>query len=119
MVVRPRPGAGPHRARQIGSAVPAAAVVMLFFIFAMIVLYMLFFADSGEPAPVQALLMGSVVIAIVAMLLLLRFFDHPYEPGVGSLRPVAMERTMIILDQVLLVVPQSEPPPCDAGGVPR
>ena len=99
--------------------VPAPLWVMLFFIFAIIVVYMLFFADSGEPAPVQALLMGSVVTAIVAMLLLLRFFDHPYEPGVGSLRPVAMERTMVILDQVLLVVPQSGPPPCDDDGVPR
>jgi hypothetical protein len=99
--------------------VPAPLWVMLFFIFVIIVVYMLFFADSGEPAPVQALLMGSVVTAIVAMLLLLRFFDHPYEPGVGGLRPVAMERTMVILDQMLLVVPQSEPPPCDAGGAPR
>jgi Protein of unknown function (DUF4239) len=99
--------------------VPAPVWVMLFLVFAIIVVYMLFFADSGEPALVQALLMGSVVTAIVAMLLMLRFFDHPYEPGVGSLRPVAMERTLVILDQVLLVVPQSEPPPCDAGGAPR
>ena len=100
-------------------AVAGLVLVAVLVIFAIIVVYMLFFADSGEPAPVQALLMASVVTTIVAMLLLLRFFDHPYEPGVGSLRPVAMERTMVILDQMLLVVPQSEPPPCDAGGVPR
>jgi hypothetical protein len=63
--------------------------------------------------------MGSVVITIVAMLLLLRFFDHPYSPGVGSLRPVAMERTMVILDQQLQVAGQSDPPPCDASGSSR
>jgi hypothetical protein len=73
---------------------------------------MLFFVSV-----VQALLVGSVVTVIVAMLLLLlRFFDHPYNPGVGSLRPVAMERTLIILDQQLRVADQREPPPCDASG---
>jgi hypothetical protein len=96
--------------------IPTPLWLMLFFAFAVIVVYMLFFADSGERAVVQALLMGSVVVTIVAMLLLLRFFDHPFEPGVGSLRPVAMERTMVILDQQLQVAGQNEPPPCDASG---
>ncbi|MDP9207075.1 MAG: hypothetical protein M3O65_00970 [Actinomycetota bacterium] len=99
--------------------VPAPLWFGLFLIFAVIVVYMLFFADSGEPRFVQAFLMGSVVTTIVAMLLLLRFFDHPYEPGVGGLRPVAMERAMVILDQQLVIVDQTEPPPCDARGVPR
>ena len=96
--------------------VPAPLWLMLFFVFAVIVIYMLFFADSGERAVVQAMLMGSVVVTIVAMLLLLRFFDHPFEPGVGSLRPVAMERTLVILDQQLRVAGQNDPPPCDASG---
>ena len=38
---------------------------------AVIFVYMLFFADSGERAVVQALLMGSVVAVIISMLLLL------------------------------------------------
>ena len=99
--------------------VPTPLWLMLFLVFGVIVVYMLFFADSGERAVVQALLMGSVVTTIVAMLLLLRFFDHPFEPGVGGLRPVAMERTMAILDQELRVVGQSDPPPCDASGSSR
>jgi hypothetical protein len=41
--------------------VPAPLWLMLFLVFAVIVVYMLFFADSGERAVVQALLMGSVV----------------------------------------------------------
>jgi Protein of unknown function (DUF4239) len=96
--------------------IPAPLWLMLFSIFAVIGVFMLFFADSGERAFVQALLMGSVVTIIVAMLLLLRFLDHPYDPGVGSLRPVAMERTLVIIDQQLRVAGQSQPLPCDASG---
>jgi hypothetical protein len=99
--------------------IPTPVWAMVLFIFAVLFVFMLFFADSGERAVVQALLMGSVVTVVVAMLLLLRFFDHPYDPGVGSLRPVAMERTLVILDQQLRVADQSEPPPCDASGNPR
>jgi hypothetical protein len=97
--------------------IPTPLWVILGVVFAVIVVYMLFFADSGERAVVQALLMGSVVTTIVALLLLLlRFFDHPYEPGVGSLRPVAMERAMVIIDQGLHAGGGSEPPPCNASG---
>ncbi len=62
---------------------------------------MLFFADSGERAKVQAMLMGAVVAVMTSMLLLLNFLDNPYHPGVGSLKPVAMERTLRILDEAL------------------
>jgi hypothetical protein len=96
--------------------IPAPLWLMLFFISAVILVFMLFFADSGERAVVQALLMGSVITIIVSMLLLLRFFDHPYDPGIGGLRPVAMERTLVILDEQLRVADQRQPPPCDATG---
>jgi hypothetical protein len=96
--------------------IPTPLWVLLGFVFVVIVVYMLFFADSGERAVVQALLMASVVTTIVAMLLLLRFFDHPYAPGVGSLRPVAMERTIVLIDQQLRAADRSEPPPCNASG---
>ncbi|HEX5878737.1 MAG TPA: hypothetical protein VF468_10500, partial [Actinomycetota bacterium] len=43
----------------------------------LIVVYMLFFADSGERAVVQGLLMGSVVAVMVATLLLIRTLDAP------------------------------------------
>ena len=67
----------------------------------MIFIYMLFFADKGERAVVQALLMGTVVSVITAMLLLLVALDHPFHKGIGGLRPVAMERTLQIIDQEL------------------
>ena len=96
--------------------IPSPLWVVLFFISAVIFVYMLFFADSGERAIVQALLMGAVVSVIVAMLLLLRFLDNPFHTSVGGLRPVAMERTLRIVDQELRVANRNEPPPCDANG---
>jgi hypothetical protein len=96
--------------------IPTPLWVLLFFISAVIFAFVLFFADSSERAKVQAMLMGSVASVIVAMLLLLHFLDNPFAPGVGSLRPVAIERTMEILDQQLRVVNRTLPIPCDADG---
>jgi hypothetical protein len=99
--------------------IPTPLWVVLFFTSAVIVVYMLFFADSGERARVQALLMGTVVSVITALLLLLASLNHPFHGGVGGLRPVAMERTLQIVDQELKIAGQDGPPPCDAGGNPR
>ena len=57
---------------------------MLFFIAAVIFVYMLFFADSGERAVVQGMLMGSVVAVMTVLLLLLNGLDKPFHPGVGG-----------------------------------
>lgn len=45
---------------------------------------MLFFADSGERAIVQALLIGSVTAVVVLTLLVLRVLDNPYQPGLEA-----------------------------------
>ena len=79
---------------------------------------MLFFADSGERAVVQALLMGSVVSVIVTMLILLQFLDDPFHGGVGSLQPEAMERTLLIIDEEREVAGDDGALPCDARGNP-
>jgi len=78
--------------------------------------FMLFFADSGERAVVQAALIGTVVVVMAAILLVIRFLDDPYRAGVGSLRPVAMERTLRILDRERTLIGDSTPLPCDANG---
>jgi hypothetical protein len=80
---------------------------------------MLFFADSGERAVVQALLIGTVVSVIVTMLILLQFLDDPFHGGVGSLQPVAMERTLLVIDEEREVAGDDGPLPCDARGNPR
>ena len=99
--------------------IPVPLWRVLFFTAVVIVVYMLFFADSGERAVVQGLLMGSVVAVMVATLLLIRILDSPYRPGIGQLRPVAMEQTLGLIDQVQAALQQDDPLPCDAQGTPR
>jgi hypothetical protein len=77
---------------------------------------MLFFADSGEGAVTQAMLMGSVASVITTMLLLLSFLDSPFHGGVGGLQPVAMERSLRILDEALPEVAPDTVLPCDEEG---
>ena len=93
---------------------------MLFFAAILIVGFMLFFADSGEHAIVQAALMGSVVALIVSMLLLLQFLNNPFHAGAGGLRPVAMERSLKIINAELADSGRDNLVfPCDAQGRPR
>ena len=96
--------------------IPSPLWVVLVFISAVIFVFMLFFADRSEGVVTQALLMGSVVSVIVAMLLLIRFLDSPFHKGVGGIRPVAMERTLRIIDQSVRGVGLRVDVPCDAAG---
>jgi hypothetical protein len=96
--------------------IPTPLWIVLFFISAVIFVYMLFFADCGERAVTQGLLMGAVTSVIVAMLLLLSFLDSPFQTGVGGLRPVAMERTLRITDEALGAIGTDVRFPCDDEG---
>src|SRR3954452_10768199 len=96
--------------------IPTPLWVVLFFIAGLIFAYMLFFADSGERAVVQAMLMGSVVAVVVSTLLLLQFLNNPFHPGIGGLRPVAMQRSLKIIDQELKAAGRTIQAPCDAAG---
>ena len=51
------------------------------------------------------------------LLLLLWFLDNPYHAGVGGLKPVAMERTLELLDQQAARGRRRARIPCDAAGV--
>jgi hypothetical protein len=86
------------------------------FISLVIFVYMLFFADRAEGAATQAVLMGSLASVVVAMLLLISFLDNPFHEGVGGVRPVAMERTLRIMDEQLRIVNRTAELPCDAEG---
>jgi len=96
--------------------IPRPLWYVLFFSAGVIFLYMLLFADSGERAFVQAVMMGTVVAVIVSLLLLLQFLDDPFHKGVGGLRPTAMERTLRVIDQELTPEQRTAPLPCDAQG---
>jgi Protein of unknown function (DUF4239) len=96
--------------------IPTPLWIVLFFASSVIFTYMLFFADSGERAVVQGVLMGSVVAVIASLLLLLQFLDNPFHGSVGGLQPVAMERSLRILDEALGVIGADRVLPCDAEG---
>jgi succinate dehydrogenase/fumarate reductase cytochrome b subunit len=96
--------------------IPAPLWIVLVFISVVIFVYMLFFADRGEGAVTQAVLMGSIASVVVAMLLLISFLDSPFHEGIGGVRPVAMERTLRIMDEQLRIVNRSAELPCDAMG---
>jgi hypothetical protein len=98
--------------------IPSPLWVVLLFIAAVIFVYMLFFADSGEGAVTQAMLMGAVTSVLAVMLLLLVFLDNPFHKGVGGLRPVAMERTLRIVDQALVATDKTASTPCNSQGNP-
>ncbi len=109
-----------RRDRVHGAAgvIPSPLWIVLFFISAVIFVYMLFFADSAEGRVTQAVLMGSVAAVITTMLLLLGFLDNPFHSGVGGLKPIAMERSLRIIDAELQSVAPGVTPPCDPEGRP-
>ena len=98
--------------------IPTTLWIVLFFIAAVILVFMLFFADRGERAVVKGMLIGSVVAVMAALMLLLRGLDAPVHDGVGGLQPVAMERSLRIIDEGLSSVGGQVRPPCDAVGRP-
>jgi hypothetical protein len=98
--------------------IPTPLWVVLFLISLVIFVFMLFFADRGEGAVTQGVLMGSVASVIAAMLLLIGFLDSPFHEGIGGVRPVAMERTLLIVDQALNAADRQVPLPCDESGNP-
>ena len=84
--------------------IPGTLWVVILFIAGAIFVFMLFFADSGERAVTQAMMMGTVTAVIAATVLLIQFLDDPFRDGYGGLKPVAMERTLRILDAERRVV---------------
>ena len=99
--------------------IPQPLWIVLFLAAGLLFVFMLFFADSGERALVQALQIGSVVAVLSASLALVAFLDSPFQSGVAGLRPTAMERTLVLLQEERAAVGDTAPPPCDDLGTPR
>jgi hypothetical protein len=96
--------------------IPTSIWIVLFLIAGVVFVYMLFFADRAEGAVSQAMLMGSATTVIVVTLAAINGLDNPYREGVGQIRPVAMERSLRILNTARAVLDVSAPLPCDARG---
>jgi hypothetical protein len=113
-----RESARADRTHGAEGVIPVPLWIVLLLSAVTIFVFMLFFADSAEGVGVQATMMGGVAIVISSTLLLLWFLDHPYHAGIGSLRPVAMERAIRILDQEAANVSGKLTIPCDQRGMP-
>jgi hypothetical protein len=96
--------------------IPTSLWIVLFLSATLIFGFMLLFADSGERAFVQGVLIGAVTVVIVATLLLLRALDSPFHGGVGGLEPVAMERAIVLIEDQREIVRDRTRVPCDASG---
>jgi hypothetical protein len=80
--------------------------------------FMLFFADSGESRPAQAMLMGSATTVIVLTLLAINSLDNPYRRGPGHVDPVGMQRTIKLIDTARAATGETGRLPCDQRGMP-
>lgn len=98
--------------------VPQPLWVVLLLSAALVLAYVLFFADSGERAVVQGLMAGSVTAVVVASLLVLSSLNRPYDTDVGGIRPVAMQRSLEIIGSARVALELDDPLPCDAVGQP-
>src|SRR6187200_3583890 len=93
-----REDARADRAHGAEGVIPTPLWIVLFVSAAILLGYMLMFADSGEGAVVQATMMGGVAVMVTSLLLLLWFFDNPYVGG-GGLKPTAMQDTLSLLQK--------------------
>jgi hypothetical protein len=96
--------------------VPGSLWIVLLITAGVLFAFMLFFADSGEAARSQAMLMGSAVTVVIVTLLAIYSLDNPYASGVGRLEPVAMERSLVLIDEMRAALGDSAPLPCDSEG---
>jgi len=113
-----RESARADRTHGAEGVIPTPLWIVLFLSAGIIGVFMLFFADRGEHAVVQATMMGSVAVVICSTLLLLWFLDNPYHSGAGGLRPFAMERTAARLAHDQGIVAGGFRIPCDERGAP-
>lgn len=95
---------------------PTTVWIVLLLTAAIVFVYMLFFADSAEQKRSQAMLIASGTTIVVVTLLAIHALDNPYRAGLGSIKPVAMERSLGILEQARVELNDEAPIPCNDDG---
>jgi len=96
--------------------IPVTLWVLLLLGALMVLTYMMFFADSGERAIVQAMQIGTVVVLMGATMILIQRLNDPFGEGPGGLEPTAMERTLGLLEVQLADEVDTGPLPCAENG---
>jgi hypothetical protein len=81
---------------------------------AFVIGFMLLYADPDELVRAQAMIAASVTAVVVAGILLVIFLNSPYGSGDGTIKPVAMEHSLSLMESQF-----SGAPPCTPDGLPR
>ena len=110
-----RIGGRRDRLQEARPLIPGLVWVLLGVGSGLVVIYVLFFADRRERAGVQAMLMVSVTTMLGAGLVMIKFFDDPYENVPGSIGPEAMARTLATLESTR--AEEGTPAPCNPQGL--
>ncbi len=79
--------------------IPAPLWLIVFALGALVFGYALLFADPSESALAQGATAAAIAATLSASLLVVRFLDNPYSPGVGSLKPTDMVRVLGQIDE--------------------
>jgi hypothetical protein len=116
--VSDRESARSDRTHGAEGVIPTPLWVVLLLSAVVVFIFMIFFADPSEGRVVQGTMVASVAIVITSTLLLLWFLNNPYQSSVGGLKPVAMERTLLVIDRASAAAAVRFPIPCDENGVP-
>jgi hypothetical protein len=115
--VADREAARSDRTHGAEGVIPSALWVVLFLSAFVVIGFALLFADPSEHAVVQGMMVGGIAVVLTATLLLLWFLDNPYHEGPGGLEPVAMERTLDLMDTAAEAAGVTFTIPCDENGV--
>jgi hypothetical protein len=99
--------------------IPISLWVVLTLLAAAVFAYVLFYADSAERARAQAMMIGSVTTALVVTLFAVYTLNRPYATDFGGLKPVAMERSLGVLDKARSTLGDTSPLPCTRDGLAR
>ena len=82
----------------------------------LVLAYGLFFVDRDEGKVPQALIAATLAAMVSTSFLVIRFLDNPYHRGYGSLRPDAIERVLVQIDETTKELGLVLSIPCDSAG---
>jgi len=99
--------------------IPAPLWLIVFALGALVFGYALLFADPAESALAQGATAAAIAATLSASLLVVKFLDNPYSPGVGSLKPTDMVRVLGQIDEASRALGLTFHAPCAPDGRPR